>query len=41
MSEETLFTKIIKGEIPSTPVYSDEEFYAFRDIRSSCWPVAA
>ncbi len=32
MSEETLFTKIIKGEIPSTPVYSDEEFYAFRDI---------
>ncbi|MCL4217543.1 MAG: histidine triad nucleotide-binding protein [Candidatus Hydrogenedentes bacterium] len=32
MSEETLFTKIIRGEIPSEEVYSDDEFYAFRDI---------
>lgn len=32
MSEETLFTKIIRGEIPSEEVYSDNEFYAFRDI---------
>lgn len=32
MSMETLFTKIISGEIPSEKVYEDEEFYAFKDI---------
>lgn len=32
MSEDCLFCKIARGEIPSTEVYSDEEFYAFRDI---------
>ncbi len=32
MAEETVFGKILSGEIPSTEVYSDEEFYAFRDI---------
>ncbi len=37
MVEETLFTKIIRGDIPSTEVYSDEEFYAFRDI-NPCAP---
>ena len=29
---ETVFSKILSGEIPSTPVYSDEDFYAFRDV---------
>lgn len=28
----TLFSKIIKGEIPSTVVYQDEHVFAFRDI---------
>lgn len=32
MSEDCLFCKIARGDIPSTQVYSDEEFYAFRDI---------
>jgi histidine triad (HIT) family protein len=32
MSEDTLFAKIARGEIPSEEVYSDDEFYAFRDI---------
>jgi histidine triad (HIT) family protein len=27
-----LFCRIVRREIPSTPVYDDEEFYAFRDI---------
>lgn len=30
--EDCLFCKIIKGEIPSTKVYEDEEILAFRDI---------
>lgn len=29
--EETVFTKIIKGEIPSTKIYEDEFTYAFLD----------
>ncbi|HET7529032.1 MAG TPA: HIT family protein [Candidatus Saccharimonadales bacterium] len=29
--EETVFTKIIKGEIPSNKVYEDELTYAFLD----------
>ncbi|TVR79574.1 MAG: HIT domain-containing protein [Chitinophagaceae bacterium] len=28
----TIFTKIIKGEIPSHKVYEDDEFFAFLDI---------
>lgn len=32
MSDETIFGKILKGEIPSEKVYADEEFYAFRDV---------
>jgi len=27
-----LFCRIARREIPSTPVYEDEEFFAFRDI---------
>lgn len=30
--EDTLFTKIIKGEIPSYKVYEDEKTFAFLDI---------
>lgn len=32
MEEETLFTKIIKGEIPSYKTYEDDNHYAFFDI---------
>jgi len=32
MAEETIFGKILTGEIPSKEVYSDREFYAFRDV---------
>lgn len=30
--EETIFTKIIKGDIPSHKIYEDEVTYAFLDI---------
>lgn len=30
--EDCLFCKIIKGEIPSTKVYEDDEILAFRDV---------
>jgi histidine triad (HIT) family protein len=30
---ETIFTKIINGEIPSSKVYEDEDFLAILDIR--------
>ncbi len=30
--ENCLFCKIIRGEIPSTKVYEDEQILAFRDI---------
>ena len=30
--DDCLFCKIIRQEIPSTPVYEDETTYAFRDI---------
>lgn len=33
MAEDCLFCKISAGEIPSEEVYSDEDFYAFRDIQ--------
>ena len=32
IDENCLFCKIVKGEIPSTKVYEDDEVYAFRDI---------
>ena len=32
MAEDCLFCKIAGGEIPSTEVYSDDTYYAFRDI---------
>lgn len=32
MAGDTIFSKILRGEIPSTEVYSDDEFYAFRDV---------
>ena len=30
--EDTLFTKILKGEIPSEIIYEDEYVFAFKDI---------
>lgn len=32
MADDCLFCKIAAGQIPSNQVYSDDEFYAFRDI---------
>ncbi len=32
MAEETIFSKIIRQEIPSTLLYQDELVAAFRDI---------
>jgi histidine triad (HIT) family protein len=32
MADNCLFCKILNGDIPSDEVYSDDEFYAFRDI---------
>ena len=32
MAEDCLFCKIIKGEIPSSKVYEDENTYVFMDI---------
>ena len=32
MDENCIFCKIIKGEIPSSKVYEDEEIIAFKDI---------
>ena len=32
MSDNCLFCKIVKGDIPSKKVYEDEEFIAFHDI---------
>ncbi len=32
MSEETIFTQIVAGEIPSHTVYEDETTYAFLDV---------
>ena len=33
MNEETIFSKILKGDIPCDEVYSDEYCLAFRDIQ--------
>lgn len=35
MAEETIFSKIIRKEIPANIVYQDELVTAFRDISSS------
>ena len=32
MNEDSLFTKIIKGEIPSYKIYEDDKTFAFLDI---------
>ena len=32
MKDDTLFDKILRGEIPSTKVYEDDAVFAFRDI---------
>ncbi|MVW72661.1 MULTISPECIES: histidine triad nucleotide-binding protein [unclassified Bordetella] len=32
MSDNCIFCKIVRGEIPSKKVYEDEEFLAFHDI---------
>lgn len=32
MAQDCLFCKILNGDIPSTEVYSDDAYYAFRDI---------
>ena len=32
MEESCIFCKIIKGEIPSSKVYEDDEILAFKDI---------
>lgn len=32
-NEDCVFCRIIKGEIPSTKVYEDDEFLVFRDIK--------
>jgi len=32
MSQECIFCKIVRGEIPATIVYQDEQAIAFRDI---------
>jgi histidine triad (HIT) family protein len=32
MMEDTIFTKIIKGEIPSHKIYEDDDVFAFLDI---------
>jgi len=31
--KDSIFTKIIKGEIPSHKIYEDDDVYAFLDIR--------
>lgn len=38
MMDDCIFCKIIAGEIPSSKVYEDDHWYAFRDIEP-CAPV--
>jgi histidine triad (HIT) family protein len=33
MSEDSIFTKIIRGEIPSHKIYEDDKTFAFLDVR--------
>ena len=41
MADNCIFCRIIKGEIPSTKVYEDENVIAFKDINPAapfmCW----
>jgi histidine triad (HIT) family protein len=32
MAEDTIFGKIIRGEIPCDKVYEDDDYFAFKDI---------
>lgn len=32
-TEKTIFEKIVSGEIPSSKIYEDDNFYAFLDIK--------
>jgi len=32
MAQDCLFCRILDGDVPSTVVYSDDAYYAFRDI---------
>ena len=32
MSDDTIFDKVLRGEVPSTRVYEDDAVYAFRDV---------
>ncbi len=36
MQNDTVFGKIIRGEIPATKIYEDEKFLAFLDIDPVC-----
>ncbi len=36
MQQDSIFTKIIRGEIPSYKIYEDNHTYAFLDIHPSC-----
>ena len=41
MADDTIFGKILRGEIPCDEVYSDEQCLAFRDVALrrpfTCW----
>jgi histidine triad (HIT) family protein len=32
MSDDTIFDKVLRGDVPSKKVYEDESIYAFRDV---------
>ncbi len=32
MSDDTIFGKILRGEVPADKVYEDDNYFAFRDI---------
>jgi histidine triad (HIT) family protein len=32
MQDDTVFDRILRGEVPSTPVYEDDDVYAFTDL---------
>ncbi len=35
MPEDTIFGKIIRGEIPCDKVYEDDDYFAFKDINAA------
>ena len=35
MSDDTIFAKIIRGELPADKVYEDDDVLAFRDINAA------